>query len=164
MTNQQPNRPEYSPVPNQPQYYPQPQPKKSKKLLWIIIAVLALLGLLCGVAVSASGGDKDNRATGVVDVPATPESKTKSTAKNTKPKTVKSFGEGTYEVGSEIEAGTYVTVAPNHCYWERLKDFDGEFDSIIANDNLDEGAKGRVNVKKSDAGIKFQGDCKWTKK
>ena len=43
--------------------------------------------------------------------------------------------DGTYLVGSEIAAGTYVTnSATDFCYWERVSGFDGSLDSIVAND------------------------------
>lgn len=76
-----------------------------------------------------------------------------------------SFGAGTWEVGAEIPAGTYVTVAPDgrfaHCYWARLSGFSGGFDEIIANDNLDPGARGRVTIDSGDVGIEFTGGCRW---
>ena len=76
------------------------------------------------------------------------------------------FGAGVWEVGAEIPAGTYVTVAPDggvfdSCYWARLSGFTGDFDDIIANDNLNAGARGRLSISDSDAGVEFSGDCRW---
>ena len=69
------------------------------------------------------------------------------------------------EVGTEIPPGTYVTVAPDgaldYCYWARLSGFSGSFDDIIANDNLDSGARGRVTISDSDTGVEFTGPCRW---
>lgn len=41
-------------------------------------------------------------------------------------------GDGIYEVGTDIEPGTYVADAGDGCYWARLSGSDG-FDSIITN-------------------------------
>lgn len=51
----------------------------------------------------------------------------------------KSFGQGTYKVGKDVQAGTYRTDGPSsadmpNCYWARAKDASGELTSIIAND------------------------------
>jgi hypothetical protein len=44
------------------------------------------------------------------------------------------FSDGTYRVGTDIQAGTYrSTASSTGCYWERLKGFGGTLDDIIAN-------------------------------
>ena len=48
---------------------------------------------------------------------------------------IASFGDGTWQVGIDIEAGTYRTDGTDSCYWERVSDFTGAFGAIIANDN-----------------------------
>lgn len=46
-------------------------------------------------------------------------------------------GSGTFEVGKDVQPGTYRTSGNGGgCYWERSKDSSGEIDSIIANDNV----------------------------
>lgn len=49
------------------------------------------------------------------------------------------FLPGTYMVGADIQPGIYKGFAGegilDSCYWERLKDLTGTFDSILANDN-----------------------------
>ncbi|MFH9550049.1 hypothetical protein [Streptomyces sp. NPDC017435] len=60
-------------------------------------------------------------------------------------------GEGEYLVGEDIKAGTYKTAGPEGefgCYWERAKNAGGEFDSIIANNNLE--GPGRVTLSKGE--------------
>ncbi len=48
------------------------------------------------------------------------------------------FSDGTWLVGSDVQAGTYRTrQASPGCYWERDKDLNGGVDSILANDNTD---------------------------
>lgn len=81
------------------------------------------------------------------------------------PKRAASFSSGTWKVGSEIPAGTYVTTVAKgeHCYYARLAGFSGELDDIVANDNYEGPARGRVTISPSDAGIEFSGDCEWIK-
>ncbi|MCJ1678957.1 hypothetical protein MTF65_16755 [Streptomyces sp. APSN-46.1] len=48
-------------------------------------------------------------------------------------------GSGTFQVGSDIQPGTYRTTgnkSGDNCYWERAKDSSGELESVIANDNV----------------------------
>jgi zinc-ribbon domain len=73
-----------------------------------------------------------------------------------------SFGDGTYQVGTDIQPGTYRTRegSPN-CYWERLRDFTGGFNSIIANGNTN--APTIVTIKPTDAGFQSLDCGTWTK-
>jgi hypothetical protein len=70
------------------------------------------------------------------------------------------YSDGTYEVGSEIKPGTYKT-SGGECYWERLKGFSGEFDDIIANDNIS--GPSRMTIRPTDQGVTFSGGCEWRK-
>ncbi|WP_225846852.1 hypothetical protein [Streptomyces sp. HPF1205] len=94
--------------------------------------------------------------------PATtkPAVKPKPTAKPGPPTSFD--GDGEYLVGEDIAAGTYRTAGPADfgCYWERDKDSSGEFDSIIANDNLS--GSGRVTVRMGEV-FKTQGCQTWKK-
>ena len=77
-----------------------------------------------------------NRFDGWTKVPAKPKKAIK-----------KSFpGTGTYMVGVDIAPGTYKCSGSG--YWERMSDARHDFDSIIANDNQDNGAI--ISVKASD--------------
>ncbi|WCN07386.1 hypothetical protein [Streptomyces sp. M92] len=75
-------------------------------------------------------------------------------------------GDGQYLVGEDIQAGTYKTAGPQddsiipNCYWARLKDASGEFDAIIANDNLK--GQGRVTLNKGEY-FQTNGCQKWEK-
>src|SRR5215203_1029292 len=73
-----------------------------------------------------------------------------------------SFGNGTHQVGTNIQPGTYRTRegSPN-CYWERLKDFSGDINSILANGNT--GAPAIVTIEPTDAGFNSEGCGTWTK-
>jgi hypothetical protein len=73
-------------------------------------------------------------------------------------------GDGEYNVGTDMQPGTYRTKGPAdgtpECYWERDKDSSGSFNSIIANDNL--AGSGLVTVAKGEI-FKSQGCQTWTK-
>jgi hypothetical protein len=73
-------------------------------------------------------------------------------------------GDGEYNVGTDMQPGTYRTKGPAYgtpgCYWERDKDSSGSFNSIIANDNLT--GSGLVTVAKGEI-FKSQGCQTWTK-
>lgn len=45
------------------------------------------------------------------------------------------FGDGLWRVNIDIIPGMYRTEGGEDCYWERIKDFSGGFESIIANGN-----------------------------
>ena len=74
-----------------------------------------------------------------------------------------SFGPGTYEVGTEIEPGKYKTPGPEGsfplCYWARLRNTNGDFDSIITNGN----AQGPTTITISTSDAAFETSCTWTK-
>jgi hypothetical protein len=73
-----------------------------------------------------------------------------------------SFGDGTYQVGADIQPGTYRTrVGSPNCYWERLKNFTGGMNSILANANTY--APAIVTIRPTDAGFNSQGCATWTK-
>ncbi|WP_157930610.1 hypothetical protein [Glycomyces xiaoerkulensis] len=82
------------------------------------------------------------------------------------PQDSQGVGAGIWEVGADIEAGTYVTTPPGDgafdgCYVARLSGFSGEFEDIIANANIDGGGRGRITIDESDTGVEFTGDCTW---
>jgi hypothetical protein len=72
---------------------------------------------------------------------------------------------GTYVVGSDIQAGTYRTDGPtggSRCYWARLEDTTGDFESIISNGN----AQGptTLTIRSSDGAVELSGSCTWTRR
>lgn len=77
----------------------------------------------------------------------------------TKSKT--SFEDGAYIVGTDIEPGTYKNTGDQDCYWQRLRDFSGSFDGIIANGNPKGAAI--VTIKTSDKGFSAARCGTWTK-
>lgn len=72
-------------------------------------------------------------------------------------------GDGTYEVGVDIQPGKYASDTPTsgNCYWARLKN-DDPFDGILANNN----SSGRsvVVIKESDKYFQSSGCSDWTKR
>jgi hypothetical protein len=72
------------------------------------------------------------------------------------------FSNGTYQVGTDIQPGTYRTRegSPN-CYYERLRNFSGGINSILANANTY--APAIVTIRPTDAGFNSQGCATWTK-
>lgn len=80
-------------------------------------------------------------ATTTVHAPAVTKTATKTItvtekAKPAQPKATIG-GDGTYEVGKDIQPGTYVSSTPGsgNCYWERMSGTSGSFNDIIANNN-----------------------------
>ncbi len=72
-----------------------------------------------------------------------------------------SFGEGAYIVGTDFEPGTYRNSGETGCYYERLKNFTGDFNSIIANNNTDNPTV--VEIAPTDAGFRSDSCGTWTK-
>ncbi|MBO0915922.1 hypothetical protein J1C73_16880 [Streptomyces laculatispora] len=129
---------------------------------------MACVALLIGAGIGSSGeADADSKtgasAKPVPTVTATETAKaapapTVTKTVTAKPKQTKEAGpastfsgDGEYLVGEDIAAGTYKTAGGDGsfgCYWARLKDASGEFDAIIANNNLD--GPGRVTLNKGE--------------
>lgn len=151
-------------IPQQP--LPQPTPGKQRRrhpvLSHAAVAVVALgIGAVIGSAghsTDTTAGNAGTASTAQAAAPATSAAvttpsasaiasspKTSSaaaapaTSASTVPTTVS--GDGEYLVGTDMQPGTYRTAGPSDgslgmCYWERDKNASGDFDAIIANDNL----------------------------
>lgn len=93
------------------------------------------------VTVTAPAPDVQPAETATVQAPAV--TKTVKAPAVTKTVTVKPQpkatigGDGTYEVGKDVQPGTYVSSAPDsgNCYWARMSGTSGSFSDIIANNN-----------------------------
>ncbi|NLE43446.1 MAG: hypothetical protein GX620_01890, partial [Chloroflexi bacterium] len=72
---------------------------------------------------------------------------------------VAAFGDGTWRVGADIEPGTYRADSASGCYWERISDFGGGIDSIIANGNPRGPAV--ITIAPTDAGFVSQRCGSW---
>lgn len=149
---------------------PMPQPpvrQASRRKAWITHGAVAFAALLLGAGMSG-GGEADATdgakakprptvtvtATETAKAEPAPTAKPEKTApkKPEKPGPATGFaGDGEYLVGEDIAPGTYKTEGPEDewgCYWERAKDASGEFESIIANNNLQ--GPGRVTLNKGE--------------
>jgi hypothetical protein len=170
----------YEHQPAQPVYAQQwqpPAPPVKKRPPWLIpvIIVGAMIALCCvgglvAVVINASGSDDEPEAVATDDTreepPAAsePSQEAEPAAEETQDSQTESFGDGVWEIDTELDPGTYVTVAPEDgfgCYWARLSGFSGDFEEIIANGNLEVGARGRVTIEEGDAGIELSGGCEW---
>jgi hypothetical protein len=71
-----------------------------------------------------------------------------------------SASNGTYLVGTDVQAGCYKTAGNSgtKCYWERMKDNSGDPNSTIANDFFD--GPGYVTVTAGEF-VKFSRGCTW---
>jgi hypothetical protein len=99
-------------------------------------------------------------ATATPSPTATPPPPTLAATRRPGP-TFRTFGDGTYAVGTDIVAGTYRTrEASPVCNWARLRGFGGTPDEIIANDYSDGPVV--VTIAASDAGFQTNGCGTWT--
>jgi hypothetical protein len=69
------------------------------------------------------------------------------------------FGDGEYQVGTDVAPGTWKAQNPAGCYWARLKAFTGEPTDVIANQT----DSGIVKIEASDRGFETYGCGSWTK-
>lgn len=142
---------------------------------WAIAVALSLvLSCLLGIIVGNGTADAPTTRTagGVPTVVASPGASHRAPAPHPapspgKPAVGSSFGDGTWQVGHDITAGTYTTTVPAdsiNCYWARQKDASGELESVIANDDLDAGARGTITVKTTDHYVKSSGCGTWKRR
>jgi hypothetical protein len=68
------------------------------------------------------------------------------------------FADGQYRVGPEVPTGTYFATTPLSCYWERTRDFSGDFSALI-----DNGLNGAATILPGDVGFSSSGCGIWTK-
>lgn len=91
------------------------------------------------------------------DAPAAVPAAAQTTASESFP------GDGTYEVGVDIQPGKYTSGTPTsgNCYWARLSS-DDPFDGILANNNSS--GKSVVVITKTDKYFQTSGCSDWTKR
>lgn len=170
--NQPPYQPPFNPnTPNQPMFAPPPVPPKkhTKRNVGCLVLVVALA--ICGIvtiANSANSGAKNASTQTTASVATTPATTTSKNANvkpapTAKPKpTFATFGDGTFQVGKDIQPGTYrMRQGADNCYYVRLKGFTGALDDIIANENTSNPAI--VTIDATDKGFQSTGCGTWTK-
>lgn len=151
----------------------------------LVLGVVAVF-IIIGSIINASGGSQPSSGvqdeftgqattdaalpTQAAEVPVTPAPTPPPAPQPTDPPKpagpASSMDEGTFVVGTDIVAGTYKTSGPNGdnpvgCYWERLKDTSGNFESIIAND-ISKGPT-TITISRSDGAFKTTACKTWHK-
>lgn len=137
---------------------PPPAPSRRRRIWpWLLGGAAAIVLV---VAIVAPHQDSTTaNAAGPVTTTGVPASST--------PAAPEGISDGTHEVGTDIAPGKYKTTGPDpssiipSCYWARLKNTDGSFDSIITNGNTRGPAT--LTVKATDAAVELTGGCVWTK-
>lgn len=148
-----------------------PPVSRARQIGWRIAGAL-LLVLACLVGLIVGNGTADaptaHTAGRVPTVspapPATHAPVVKATPHPAGPAT--RFGDGTWQVGKDIAAGTYSTTVPGDtfaCYWARQKSATGDLSDIIANDNVPAGAHATFTVKRSDVFVTSTGCGTWVR-
>ncbi len=152
-------------------------PKKSRKHLigYPLVALIAL-----GMGAASRGGSTTTAAGGAATTTVTAtttetapaggsestvtetETATETTTVTPKPTGAPSSvpGDGIYEVGRDIKAGTYSSAKPDsgNCYWARLSGTDGLTD-ILANNNSS--GQSLVTIKATDKFFETNGCSEW---
>ncbi|MEO7021351.1 MAG: hypothetical protein ABI234_14430 [Ktedonobacteraceae bacterium] len=155
----QPNQPQsyqtpygQAPYPTQP---PAPPKKKRRRWPWIVGSILVIL-----IAIAAVNGGKSNTTTTTTPAGTTQANQPTTVQTTPKPSFV-TFGDGTFTVGKDIQAGTYRTrTGSSGCYYARLKGFGGTIGEIISNDTT--GAPAIVTIAASDKGFQSTNCGTWT--
>lgn len=70
------------------------------------------------------------------------------------------FGDGVYLVGVDVAPGRYRNSGSGLCYWERSRDFTGEYEGIIDFDDVEGSVV--VEIEATDVGFTSQGCGTWS--
>lgn len=121
-----------------------------------LATALVTTAAACQTDKSASGSART--ATGAATAAATPVHSASRAAA-----APKGIGNGTLIVGKDIQPGTYKAIATDETggYWERDKDTSGSADSILGNDNVDQGDQAVVTILATDKAFKSEGMGGW---
>lgn len=166
--------------PNTPGPYtapPQPPAPKRRRISRVVLAVVAIctLGIIGVVSCTAA---MFNGAIGAATNAADPapvimptKSKPLGTATPTTRKPVEKAPtnnlprDGVLLVGPDLKPGTYQATCPEDsivgCYWARLKDTDGELESVLANNVVGVGGTITLRVKATDYAVEIRGGATW---
>jgi len=141
--------------------------------LSVIFFALGVVGCIVGVIIAVVGSSGSSLKTDIPTVPAAglaaPSSGVPTTVAGPK---ADIGGDGVFLVPTEVKPGTYRAVVPKpatgaeglpSCYWARLKDTNGDVNSIIANDTATAGQTLTVTVKSTDKAFQTTGCGSWVK-
>ncbi len=158
--------------PQSPAMQPAPRPpKKHLKKRWIALAAIVLIVIISVIANGSHGSSpgasvtptaQPTQATTQAATTATTQAQPTSqpTQKPTTPApTFITFGDGIFQVGKDIQPGTYRTrQGSTNCYYARLKSFDTQ--AIISNNNTD--APAIITIQATDKAFQSQSCGTWT--
>ena len=137
--------------------------KRNLSILAAAFVIFLLVGSVSRGSTGATGANSTSLTTsqGSGSHPATAQPTTPPAPTATATPSFANFGDGTFQVGKDIQPGTYRTrTASPGCYWARLSGFGGTVGEIIANDNTDGPAV--VTIATSDKGFQSQSCGTWT--
>ena len=125
----------------------------------LLTGIIGLFVVFMIMGVGGSGKSSSN------DTKSTSDKEGESTDVETKVEPTEDpnphFSDGTYEVGNEIQPGTYRTrEASSGCYYSRLSGFGNDLGDIITNDNID--APAIVTIEATDKGFTSKRCGTWT--
>jgi hypothetical protein len=128
----------------------------------VIVVLLIVLARLC----DGGGGTAGKGGTTTASDSSTQEEAQKKPASKQKEEKAAAdpnpnFGDGTHQVGTDIEAGTYRTrEGSSGCYYARLSGFQGGMEELISNDFTN--APSIVTIEPTDAGFQSRRCGTWT--
>lgn len=121
--------------------------------IWSVIIGLMIFGMFN----SATSGNKTNSTNDSSNSQQQASSPTPTPTPDPNPH----FDDGSWEVGKDIQPGTYRTrKASSSCYYSRLSGFGGSLDEILANENTS--APAVVTILAGDKGFKSSRCGTWT--
>jgi len=122
--------------------------------------ILGAIALTASLAATVTACQPAKSAAGSTNAAST---KAASSGKSAAAAAPKGIGNGTLIVGKDIQPGTYKAIATDELggYWEREKDTSGSMDSILANDNVDQGDQAVVTILPTDKAFKSSGMGGW---
>ncbi len=151
------------PPPSQPPPAPEQRRGGCFRTIGGVAVILVLLAILVNLC---EGGRETSKGGFTTSEPAKQEKAQKEPASKQKEEKAPAdpnpnFGDGTHQVGQDIQAGTYRTRKGSAgCYYARLSGFSGDFGEILANDNTSDPAV--VTIQETDAGFESKRCGTWT--
>ena len=157
------------------QYVPSPKRKRRTGRLVLVAVAAAVLGI---VTVGSCSALMFDGAIGAVDDKApvilpdlTKPLGTATPTTRPSPKAVEKAPtnnlprDGVLIVGKDLKPGVYQGTCPEDtvvgCYWARLKDTDGQLESVLANNVTTTGGKITLRVKVTDYAVEIRGGNEW---
>lgn len=158
----QPSASTTSPAPPKPKLFGWPTVIITAVVAFSLGGITAVVALsLIGIFVVGSGNDIATTpaptatvtATETAEAASATASKAPAAKKTTEPDPGSTMNEGTYEIGVDAKPGRYKTRVPQDssgCYWEKMKDDSGRFNSLIANGEVNPGGRVSITLKRGE--------------